>query len=339
MSDFDLSPAEASPAQRLGALLAEARRSRGLELSDVAEVTHVRKEYLRALEDGRYQDLPEDVYARNFVKLYAQAVAFDENRALQLFAQERRAAAGVVAAEGREVTRLAPGPEPRRLSAFWQSTGLSWLVPSLLLVGALVGVAVWAFNSLLFPASPVSPVPEVTAPNAQLVTPPRVENLVLLSVTSEPQGAEVSLDGFVFATPTPIVNAPVTPGSDRVLRVALDGFETYEAPIDVTFDRNLSVALTPLATEGAAVVPVADANSIILVVEATSWLEAYSGTARGGGATLLFRNVQPGETFSFPLPVFLHVGNAGGIVASLGGQELGRLGGSGEVLSRAFTVP
>jgi hypothetical protein len=163
---------------------------------------------------------------------------------------------------------------------------------------------------------------------------------VLLSVTSEPPGAEVSLDGFVFASPTPIINAPVTPGRDRLLRVVLEGFETFEAPVDLTFDRNLSVALTPLAAaEGAAGAPVADANSITLVVEATSWLEVYSGASRGGGATLLFRNVQPGETFTFPLPVFLHVGNAGGIVASIGGQGIGRLGASGEVVSRAFTAP
>jgi transcriptional regulator with XRE-family HTH domain len=335
MSDSPLSP----PGQRLGALLAEARRNKGLELSDVAEVTHVRKEYLRALEDGRHQDLPEDVYARNFVKLYAQAVGFDERQALQLFSRERRT--GVVAAELKPQPELevdlgaAPREEPRRLGALWQDTGLSWLVPSLLIVGVLVGVAIWAFNSLLFPASPVSPAqPEVVAP--QPLTPPRVENLVLLSVTSEPPGAEVSLDGFVFANPTPIVNAPVTPGRDRLLRVALEGFETYEAPIDVTFDRNLSVALTPL--EGAVGVPAA-ANIISLVVEATSWLEVYSGTSRGGGAKLLFRNVQPGETFTFPLPVFLHAGNAGGIVASIGGHGIGRLGASGEVLSRAFTTP
>ncbi|MBS3934506.1 MAG: DUF4115 domain-containing protein [Truepera sp.] len=340
MSDSPPTPS----GQHLGALLAEARRSKGLELSDVAEVTHVRKEYLRALEEGRYQDLPEDVYARNFVKLYAQAVGFDERQALQLFSQERRSTPGVVAAEPEAKPELevdlvaAPPKEPRRLGALWQGTGLSWLVPSLLVVGALVGVAVWAFNSLLFPASPVSPAqPEVVAP--QPLTPPRVENLVLLSVTSDPPGAEVSLDGFVFANPTPIVNAPVTPGRDRLLRVALEGFETFEAPIDLTFDRNLSVALTPLATaEGAVGAPVA-ADSITLVVEATSWLEVYSGTSRGGGATLLFRNVQPGETLTFPLPVFLHVGNAGGIVASLGGQEIGRLGASGEVVGRAFTAP
>ncbi len=343
MSDSPPTPS----GQHLGALLAEARRSGGLELSDVAEVTHVRKEYLRSLEDGRYQDLPEDVYARNFVKLYAQAVGFDEQRALQLFAQERRTAQGGVATVEREIPAPVVPKRPGqallpRVGTLLNSTGLSWLIPSLLLVGALVGVAVWAFNSLLFPASPViSPAPGAVQPEAAApVTPPRVENLVLLSITSEPPGAEVSLDGYVFVTPTPIVNAPVTPGRDRLLQVALDGFETYEVPLDLTFDRNLSVALTPRTVAGgAAGVPVADANSITLVVEATSWLEAYSGTSRGGGTTLLFRNAQPGETFTFPLPVFLHVGNAGGIVASIGGQEIGRLGASGEVLGRAFAAP
>jgi cytoskeletal protein RodZ len=351
MSDPDLSPTEPFVPQRLGALLAEARQSKGLELSDIAEVTHVRKEYLRALEEGRYQALPEDVYARNFVKLYAQAVGFDEKRALQLFAQERRAAQGPAVAEPEIVAapvRTPPARELRlpNLGALLQRSGLSWLVPSLLLIGALVGVAVWAFNSLLFPAGPSAPPPTPAAQepppsNAQTVSPPRVENLVLLSITSDPPGAEVSIDGYVFPTPTPIVNAPVTPGADRLLRVALDGFEPYEAPIDLTFDRNLSVALTPLATAESPPpgVPVSDANTITLVVEAPSWLEVYTGTSRGAGSTLLYRTVQPGEVLTYPLPVFLHVGNAGGIIASVGGQEIGRLGSSGEVVSRAFTAP
>ena len=33
--------------------LKEARDAKGLELSDIAEITNVRKEYLKALEEGR----------------------------------------------------------------------------------------------------------------------------------------------------------------------------------------------------------------------------------------------------------------------------------------------
>lgn len=75
----------------LGDVLREARVAKGLELNDIAEITHVRKEHLQALEEGRYGDLPEDIYARNFLRLYAQAVGLDDTKLLERFARERRA--------------------------------------------------------------------------------------------------------------------------------------------------------------------------------------------------------------------------------------------------------
>lgn len=78
--------------RRLSDILRETRVAKGLELSDVAEVTHVRKEYLKALDEGRYEDLPEDVYARNFVRLYAQTLGISDTQLLEKFKRERAAA-------------------------------------------------------------------------------------------------------------------------------------------------------------------------------------------------------------------------------------------------------
>ncbi|MEZ4633279.1 MAG: DUF4115 domain-containing protein [Deinococcales bacterium] len=77
------------PMSRLGQMLKEARGKKGLELSDIAASTHVRKEYLSALEDGRFEDLPENVYSRNFLRLYAEAVGADERALLEQYSQER----------------------------------------------------------------------------------------------------------------------------------------------------------------------------------------------------------------------------------------------------------
>ena len=79
----------------LSSVLHEARVTKGLELSDISEITHVRKEYLKALEEGRYADLPEDIYARNFLRLYAQAVGLDDSKLLDRYSRERRAALGI----------------------------------------------------------------------------------------------------------------------------------------------------------------------------------------------------------------------------------------------------
>jgi cytoskeleton protein RodZ len=131
----------------LGDLLVEARTRKGLELSDIAELTHVRLEYLRALEEGRYSDLPEDVYSRNYVRLYAQAVGLETDPVLDTYARERRRAVGMSTLEQRlEQERRGEIPEQDR------RRGLPFgaLLPTLLLVVVLVGLAVWGFNSLLF---------------------------------------------------------------------------------------------------------------------------------------------------------------------------------------------
>jgi cytoskeletal protein RodZ len=98
-------------ARRLGDILRETRIAKGLELSDVAEVTHVRKEYLKALDEGRYQDLPEDVYARNFVRLYAQTLGISDTQLLEKFKRERHSAAQSAGQSAGQ--SAAPPPPPR----------------------------------------------------------------------------------------------------------------------------------------------------------------------------------------------------------------------------------
>src|SRR5690606_3294941 len=137
----------------LGARLREARAARGLELADVAELTHVRREYLRALDEGRYGDLPEDVYTRNFVKLYAQAVGLDPEATLDAYNAERRHAGGLTTLEMRLEKERRGEPPPRQRNKKKRSAGagprLGPALPTLLLVVALVALAVWGFNRLL----------------------------------------------------------------------------------------------------------------------------------------------------------------------------------------------
>src|SRR5690606_8530247 len=113
----------------LGEMLRSARESRGLSLADVAELTHVRQEYLRALEDGRYADLPEDVYARSFVSRVTQAAGRAAERALSTDQSERRQAGGLSTHETRlEQERRGerpPAPRRRKRAADREGTNLN----------------------------------------------------------------------------------------------------------------------------------------------------------------------------------------------------------------------
>ncbi len=346
--------------QGLGELLRSARESRGLSLADVAELTHVRQEYLRALEEARYGDLPEDVYARNFVRLFAQAVGVDAERALAAYQSERRQAGGLSTLEMRleqERRGERPPPRRRRRSESRDRPGFSLgpLVPTIVLVAALVGLAVWGFNRLMAPGRPVGgaqldQAPPVATPEAPPdETPaagageaPGLPATVLVSVVSDPPGATVSIDSFVLPGTTPIRDVPVTARAGRVLRVSLDGYQTLEQPVDLLEDQTLTVTLAPepaAPAEGAGAPPAGQvgADQLAIAVTAPTWLEVYRGTARNQGERLVYRTAQPGETFTFDLPVYVHVGNAAGVQITLGDTVIGTLGSSGAVVGRAFT--
>lgn len=426
-------PEDGGRSQGLGATLRAARQRKGLELSDIAEVTHVRKEYLSALEEGRYSDLPEDVYARNFLRLYAQAVSLDGAKMLEMFTRERsggragwpqtgspqtgspqnasaKPPAGAGTRSGSEAARGiwgsgaatpasgasdADGPAFTGTSSRAGSTGptggdrrspaslpgdtggrslrlpsvrLGSLVATVLLVGAVVAVALWAFNNQLFNAGRSATPPAATSNGNGIALPPATpgdatgEGVaegtpaateqardVLLTVVSEPSGAEVTVDGFAVSGATPVEDVPVTARASRVVRVSLDGYEPFEATYDLSFDRTISVILEPAvqaAPAAAAPTPAAAANGppqiagqgqIALTVTEATWLEVYASTARQQGERLVYTTAQPGDRFMFQLPVYVHVGNAAGVHVSVDGQDFGVFGSSGAVMGRAFT--
>jgi hypothetical protein len=61
----------------LGSSLHEARVRRGLELAQVAAETRIRTRYLQALEDERFELLPGSVYAKGFLRAYADYLGLE----------------------------------------------------------------------------------------------------------------------------------------------------------------------------------------------------------------------------------------------------------------------
>lgn len=364
-------PARAGGQDELGTLFRQARQAQGLELKDVAELTHVRRDYLKALEEGRYSDLPEDVYTRNFVRLFAQAVGVPADRALEVYQRERQRAGGLSTLEERleKERRGEPPGQPRRRGG--GGFQLNPAVPTLLLVVALVALAVWGYNSLFFRGVPApqpaeagtaapTPAPQAgSQPSGGLAAPiggagapdgqaeggsagtaaQPVGGTVLLDVITDPPGARVSVDGFVLPGVTPIRAAPVTARAGRTLEVTLDGYRTVEQRFDLTESRTVELDLTAVAAgpeaESTASVPVG-ATEIVIAIKATSWLEVYRGSARNEGERLVYTTAAPGQTYRFTLPVYVHAGNAAGVEVTLGDGVPFAMGSSGAVVGRAF---
>jgi len=64
----------------IGAGLREARERQGLSLEQAAEATRIAARHLRALEEERFERLPEPVYARGFLREYAGFLGLDAGR-------------------------------------------------------------------------------------------------------------------------------------------------------------------------------------------------------------------------------------------------------------------
>jgi cytoskeleton protein RodZ len=61
----------------IGRLLEQKRKERGLTLEEVEQATKIRKRYLTGLERDNYAILPDAVYARGFLKTYANYLGLD----------------------------------------------------------------------------------------------------------------------------------------------------------------------------------------------------------------------------------------------------------------------
>src|ERR687893_3086858 len=62
---------------KIGPVLERARKDKGLSLEEAERATKIRKRYLDGLERDNYSILPDAVYARGFLKTYANYLGLD----------------------------------------------------------------------------------------------------------------------------------------------------------------------------------------------------------------------------------------------------------------------
>jgi transcriptional regulator with XRE-family HTH domain len=115
----------------LGKALTQARTARGLTLTDVERDTRISSKYIQALEDGQLETLPAPVYARAFMRTYAQYLGLNARELVQQMPGSR------------------PEPELPPLPDVAREVGAplispSWVVACVIIV-ALVGVGIVLF--------------------------------------------------------------------------------------------------------------------------------------------------------------------------------------------------
>jgi cytoskeleton protein RodZ len=73
--------------ESIGEFFKQVREAKGLTIDDVASKTRIRNDFVKALEEGNFAKLPDQVFARGFVRSYARSLGLDEDDAIQRFTQ------------------------------------------------------------------------------------------------------------------------------------------------------------------------------------------------------------------------------------------------------------
>lgn len=197
-------------ADHVGAFLKEAREVTGKSVADVAQTLRIRRVYMEAIEDGRFDELPGATYAVGFVRSYATYLRLDVPEIVARFKSE---------SQGIEADQHLDFPTPVPEGRF---PGGALVTVCLLIAAVGFGGWYWWQDQNNIEVVRVPPPPEVltgsseTAPDT-IVTPKPAETAVVTTpdiATEEPPVNAVAAATQVADTDAPdssVSDAPETP--------------------------------------------------------------------------------------------------------------------------------
>jgi cytoskeletal protein RodZ len=72
----------------LGGKLKKIREEKGVSLSEIAINTKIKREYLEKIEEGKYNELPFDVYVKGFMRSYTKYLGLDSEKVIKQLNKE-----------------------------------------------------------------------------------------------------------------------------------------------------------------------------------------------------------------------------------------------------------
>lgn len=155
MATFDAKPLLS--ASTLGERLREVRIESRVSVEAAAQATSISTHHLQALEDGRYESLPGDVYTRNFLRRYARFLKINEDRVLESYDSER----GVVRPLERRL------PLPPRLPGGFTVTILARRTLLILIIVGILAYLGWEVGKIVAPPTLIIESPSVSGVSKQ----------------------------------------------------------------------------------------------------------------------------------------------------------------------------
>lgn len=300
----------------LGQLLRETREARGITLEEVEASTRIRAKFVRALEEAEYDKLPTPGHVSGFLRNYVLYLGLDVDEVRAMYDKETASRnlflPGIFHPKDIDL-------EPRR-PLVKANIILGLVVATVVLV--VGGYTFWWYGwprvqpllRLLTPMASGSP---TSTASAQVLAPTatRTESLATspTSTSTPVPPTATSLPPTATATPTEAVPTPTA---------------TRDRPL-------LLPTATPAPTDTPTLAPTR-AGGVVLeikVIERT-WMQVTVDDRERPGELL-----EAGEerTWEGQYAIYFICGNAGGIEATVNGEELGVLGERAAVFERTWT--
>jgi len=301
----------------LGTWLRETREAQDLSLEEIEAQTRIRRIFLQALEEGDYGVLPGEVYVRGFLRNYALYLGLDPEEV------RRRYNEGMLNQGLQQHAQSGSGFKPIDAALERPSRPISTLVTRialilLFLVGA-TGVGAWYWCGCPLPQPPAWWPPRID------VLPPTATSLQSLptSIPPVPTSTLIPLSATMTPTPSP---PTVTPTPKPVATSAVLPLPT-PTPIP-TATPTPTPTPPPAPSEGQG-------------IQLKAWvIERAWVLVTADGEVDLQGILEAGEerTWRAEHSIGFRCGNAGGVLITINGEELGTLGERGQVVDQTWIV-
>ncbi|MCP4165769.1 MAG: helix-turn-helix domain-containing protein [Chloroflexi bacterium] len=293
----------------IGQLLRQTREAQELSLADVEEQTRIRQRYLSALETGDWDDMPNDVVARGFLRTYTRFLGLDDDEVLSQLDAAQPPTTTDAATTDEAVTEAVatPGYHPIELDLYensiqrsqrmrrWLGFGLS-LIPVIILAYLIYQFAL----PLLLDRSDRSgaaATPVATLPPEG--TPPATPQIVIVDAPASP---------LPTSSPTPDATTATTPESTSTPESSPTPTTTATPAQQLILDMNVVLfSWVQISTDGE-------------IVEEALLREPYQGRY------VAYTQLE------------LLTGNAAGLELTLNGEPLPPLGEPGEIVALIWTL-
>jgi cytoskeleton protein RodZ len=288
---------EAAPGRAVGRLLRDQRESRSLSIEDVAKRLRIRRPYLEAIEQGRFDALPGAAYVPAFLRAYAAHLGLDADKVMTAY----------------QLSGPLPIARPVALPADFplleKRAPIGLAVLTVLLVVA-AGYAVWHYlpGQETIVAQKVPPVPD-----RLLASPPAVPTQSAPAVVEQASApapmpatmwpAPKQESSVVAPAPPPPLIVAVPPPPPVVMSVPSIGQAQAAQPLSTEAARlpspetqeAIARGTTDQANVAVIVTPPVKADTQV-TARTNSWIELRSP----GGDVLAQSYVRAGETYTVP---------------------------------------